>query len=51
MNFQSNGLPLILNEENWFSKFMNFNLKKDKRKIARYTNQIEKFSIFFQFSI
>lgn len=47
MNFQSYGLPLILNEENWFSKFLNFNLKKDKRKIARYTNQIEKFSIFF----
>lgn len=32
MNFQSYGLPLILNEENWFSKFLNFNLKKTKEK-------------------
>lgn len=46
MNLESYGLALILNEENWFSKFLNFDLKKMQMKIERDTKQIEKFSIF-----
>ncbi len=51
MNFQSYGLPLILNEENWFSKFLNFNLKKTKEKLQDTQIKSKSLAFFLIFNL